>query len=574
MIGGAVKAAEPIAVVGLGCRFPGAPDVHAYWRVIREGIDATSEIPASRWDIAEFFDPTGKSPGKMSTRWGGFLDDVDLFDATFFGISPREAAKIDPQQRLLLEVVWEALEYGGFAPDRLRGSATGVFIGIGGVDYSRIPVQLEEYFEQISVHSGTGNALSIAANRISYVLDLRGPSMSIDTACSSSMVATHLAMRSLRSKESDLAIVGGVNLILTPETTIAFSQAQMLSPDGVCRPFDARANGYVRGEGCGILILKRLSDAFSDHDNVLAIVRGSTVNQDGRTSGITAPRGPAQEAVIRKALAESHVAAGDVTYIEAHGTGTPLGDPIEVQTLAKIFGKTAPDELPCYLTSVKANIGHTETASGVASLIKVILMMQHGCIPGQPHLETLNPHIGLEDSRLRIPHENTDWQARNSRVAGVSSFGFGGTNAHVVLEESPQPEPEQVRSAVERPLHVLSNGRQERRSTAAARRAVQRISQPTAARLVAGRVLHGKYGSVEFHPSIGSYRRKSTATTPAVGLHHCKRIAARCATRQVRSQPPAENCIPVYRAGFPVRRHGPWAVRNAAGVPRDTGALR
>ncbi|MFG0255091.1 MAG: beta-ketoacyl synthase N-terminal-like domain-containing protein, partial [Rhodopirellula sp. JB053] len=243
------RIAEPIAVVGLGCRFAGASNIAEYWRLILDGADMTGEIPSSRWDLDEFFDATGKTPGKMTTRWGGFLKDIDLFDAAFFGVSPREAEKMDVQHRLLLQVVWEALEYGGISPTSLRESATGVFVGVGGTDYSRIPVQLDNYFEQITAYSGTGNALSIAANRLSYTLDLRGPSLSIDTACSSSLVAAHLAIRSLRSKECDAAIVGGVNAILTPETTLAFSQAHMLSPDGKCRPFDDQANGYVRGEG-------------------------------------------------------------------------------------------------------------------------------------------------------------------------------------------------------------------------------------------------------------------------------------------------------------------------------------
>ena len=251
-MGDAVAVSEPIAVVGMGCRFAGASNLSEYWRLIRDRLDQTGEIPATRWDVDEFFDPTGATPGKMTTRWGGFLENIDQFDASFFGITPREAEKMDPQHRLLLEVTWHALEYGAIAPSKLRGSSTGVFVGIGGVDYSRVPYQHDNYYEQITAYSGTGNALSIAANRISYALDLRGPSIAIDTACSSSLVAAHLAIRSLRSVECDAAIVGGVNAILTPETTLAFSQAQMLSPDGKCRPFDSGANGYVRGEGCGV----------------------------------------------------------------------------------------------------------------------------------------------------------------------------------------------------------------------------------------------------------------------------------------------------------------------------------
>lgn len=447
--------AEPIAVVGMGCRFAGASNIDDYWRLIRDAVDMTGEIPASRWDVDALYDPTGNTPGKMTTRWGGFLEKIDCFDAAFFGISPREAEKMDPQHRLLLEVVWEALEYGGLAPARLRESSTGVFVGVGGVDYSRIPVQLDNYLEQISAYSGTGNALSIAANRISYTLDLRGPSIAIDTACSSSLVAAHLAIRSLRANECDTAIVGGVNAILTPETTLAFSQAQMLSPDGKCRPFDHRANGYVRGEGCGAIILKRLSDAVSAGDIVLATIRGSAVNQDGMTSGITAPRGTAQVAVIRQALKDARRAPDDVSYIEAHGTATPLGDPLELQALADVFGRDTKDATDCYIGSVKANIGHTETSAGIASLIKVILMLRHRTIPKQTHFEALNPHVDLASSRLRVAHELTTWDAAaKAATAGVSSFGFGGTNAHLVLESATTDPIETSQS--DRPAHVFA----------------------------------------------------------------------------------------------------------------------
>lgn len=446
------KMAEPIAVVGMGCRFAGATNLDEYWQLIRDGRDTTREIPSTRWDVDAFFDPSGATPGKMTTRWGGFLDDIDAFDAAFFGISPREAEKMDPQHRMLLEVVWEALEYGGIAPAQLRETATGVFVGVGGVDYSRIPLQLDNYFEQITAYSGTGNALSIAANRISYTFDLRGPSIAIDTACSSSLVAAHLAIRSLRTNECDAAIVGGVNAILTPETTLAFSQAHMLSADGKCRPFDHQANGYVRGEGCGVVVLKRLSDALSAGDHVLATIRGSAVNQDGTTSGITAPRGTAQVDVIRRALRDARCAAEDVSYVEAHGTATPLGDPIEMTALAEVFhdhhepstsngNPTDHDRgdgalaQPCYIGSVKANIGHTETAAGMASLIKTIMMLRHQTIPRQTHFERWNPHVDIAGSRLRVATETTNWNTfAKPAIAGVSSFGFGGTNSHLVIE--------------------------------------------------------------------------------------------------------------------------------------------
>ncbi len=447
--------AEPIAIVGMACRFPGAENLEQYWRLIAEGIDATGEIPPDRWDVDAFYDPDPDAPGKMYTRWGGFIDGVDQFDPLFFGIAPREASRMDPQQRVLLEVAWEALEDAGIAPDRLAGSPTGVFVGIGGTDYSKIPTHFENHFEYIDAHVGTGNALSIAANRISYVLDLRGPSFIVDTACSSALLAVHLAIQSLRHRECNLALAGGVNLILSPEVMIAFSKARMLSPTGKCRPFDAAADGYVRGEGCGIVVLKRLSDALRDGDQIWAVLRGSATNQDGRTSGITAPNARSQQEVIRAALANAGVSPREVTYIEAHGTGTPLGDPIEIQGLQPIFRRSADSDPPCYLTSVKANIGHTETASGIAGIIKVALMMRHGFIPGQLHLTKLNPNICLEGTRLRIPREGLKWDAPpGKRIAGVSSYGFGGTNVHVIMQDYITPVPQKANS--DRPLHLFT----------------------------------------------------------------------------------------------------------------------
>lgn len=446
--------AEPIAIVGMGCRLPGAENIETYWQVIAEGIDCISEVPPDRWDVDELYDPSPDTPGKMNTRWGGFLGNPRLFDPLFFGITPREASKMDPQQRVVLEVAWEAMERGGLSPERLAGTNTGVFIGIGGTDYSKAPAHLDNYLEHIDAYGGTGNALSIAANRLSYLLDLHGPSLAVDTACSSALVCVHLAVSSLRSHECDAALAGGVNMILTPETSIAFSTAHMLSPDGKCRPFDASANGYVRGEGCGIVVLKRLTDAVAAGDHVFAVIRGTAVNQDGRTSGITAPNGLLQQAVVRAALANAGLGPERVSYIEAHGTGTPLGDPIEVQALAKVFRQNAPTDPPVYLSSVKANIGHLETASGIAGLIKVVLLMQYGRIPPQLHLDKINPNISLSGTRLQIPARSVAWKSAGSaRVACVSSFGFGGTNAHVVLEESLQAAPAAIKS--DRPLHLL-----------------------------------------------------------------------------------------------------------------------
>ncbi|MEM1225048.1 MAG: SDR family NAD(P)-dependent oxidoreductase [Planctomycetota bacterium] len=437
---GKATAAEPIAVVGMGCRFPGAPDLDAYWSLIREGTDGTSDIPAERFDVDPIYDPDGIQAGKMSVRRAGLVDGIDLFDPQFFGISPREAARMDPQQRLLLEVAWESLEIGGIGPHRIAGENVGVYVGIGGTDYSKVPSQYDGYYQYIDAHIGTGNALSIAANRISYIMDLRGPSMAIDTACSSSTMATHLAVESLRRRECEMALAGGVNAILTPETTIAFSKARMLSPDGRCRPFDASANGYVRGEGCGIVVLKRLSRAIADGNQIFGIIRATATNQDGRTNGITAPNGVSQQAVIRTALSQAGLDSTRIDYIEAHGTGTPLGDPIEMDALSKIFRRESERDQPLYVTSVKANVGHMETVSGIAGLIKVLLLMRYQHIAPQLHLQTLNPRINTQGSRLTIPTSSPPWPASGrSFIAGISSFGFGGANTHIIVE-SPTPE--------------------------------------------------------------------------------------------------------------------------------------
>ena len=422
---------EPIAVIGLGCRFPGADGPDAFWRLLRDGVDAVGEVPAERWDADALYDADG-APGKMTTRWGAFLDGVDRFDPHFFGISPREAARMDPQQRLLLEVAWEALEHAGLPAGRLAGSQTGVFVGISSYDYSRLQFSDPG---QIDAYAGTGNAHSVAANRLSYLLDLRGPSLAVDTACSSSLVATHLAVQSLRNGESEVALAGGVNLLLSPELTVAFSQARMMAADGRCKTFDASADGYVRGEGAGVVVLKRLSDALRDGDNVLAVLRGSAVNQDGRSNGLTAPHGPSQQAVIRRALADAGVSPAELSYVEAHGTGTPLGDPIEVQSLRAVLdGDEAPEQ--CFLGSVKTNIGHLEAAAGVAGLIKVVLALHHEQLPPHLHFQELNPYISLDGSPLQIVSEGRLWpRDGRPRVAGVSSFGFGGTNAHLIISD-------------------------------------------------------------------------------------------------------------------------------------------
>jgi acyl transferase domain-containing protein/acyl-CoA synthetase (AMP-forming)/AMP-acid ligase II/acyl carrier protein len=429
---------EAIAIVGVGCRFPGSKNPEAFWQLLRDGVETITEIPSTRWNASAFFDPNPATPGKMSTLWGGFLEHVDQFDPQFFGISPREAESMDPQQRLLLEVTWEALENAGIQPGKLAGTSAGVFVGISTSDYSQS--QYQNFANIDNVYSTTGNALSIAANRLSYLLDLRGPSLAVDTACSSSLVAIHQACQSLRYGESSLAIAGGVNLILSPMLSISFSQSGMIAVDGRCKTFDASANGVVRGEGCGIVVLKRLSDALKDRDNILAIIRGSAINQDGRSNGLTAPNGLAQQAVIRQAIENAGVTPAQISYVEAHGTGTPLGDPIEFNSLKEVLMQDRSATDRCWISSVKTNIGHLEAAAGVASLIKVILSLQHQEIPPHLHLKALNPEIALaENSPLSIPTSRQPWlKVADRRLAGISSFGLGGTNAHVVVEEAPK----------------------------------------------------------------------------------------------------------------------------------------
>ncbi|MES2945163.1 MAG: type I polyketide synthase [Pseudomonadota bacterium] len=442
------RAHEPIAIVGMSGRFPGGDDLASWWQTLVQGHDAVGLVPPERWDREALYDADPDAPGKMNTRWGGFIKDVEMFDATFFGISPREALSVDPQQRLLLELTWHALEDAGQAPDQLAGSRTGVYLGISNNDYSRV-VGDRDSSEWIDAHASTGNSVAVAAGRLSYSLGLQGPAMAIDTACSSSLVAVHQAVRALRSGEITQAIAAGVNLVLLPELTIGFSKARMMAADGRCKTFDAAADGYVRGEGCGVLILKRLSDALAAGDTIHALVAGSAVNHDGRSNGLTAPNGPAQVAVIRAALADAQVKASQVSYIEAHGTGTSLGDPIEARALATVFGDR-PDTL---LGSVKTQIGHLEAAAGIAGLIKLALCLRERTIAPHLHFHTLNPHIAEDGFPFRVPTSATPWQALDGRwIGGVSSFGFSGTNAHVILEAAPQAK---ASDTPVRPVQVL-----------------------------------------------------------------------------------------------------------------------
>lgn len=450
---------EPIAVIGIGCRFPGASDPEQFWQLLSSGTHAISEASPERLAIYTQYDPEGTT--LTSTRRAGFLEQVDQFDPRFFGISPREAIQMDPQQRLLLEVTWEALEQSAMSPAKLADTRTGVFIGISSNDYSRLP---GEVAQSSDTYAATGNALSIAANRLSYLLNLHGPSLAVDTACSSSLVALHLACQSLHLGESEIALVGGVNLVLSPHVTQLFAQAQMMAADGLCKTFDAAADGYVRGEGCGVVVLKPYRKALQDGDTIMALIRGSAVNQDGRSNGLTAPNGPAQQEVIRTALRRAHILPSQISYVEVHGTGTPLGDPIEIQALGAVLQEQRPVDNPCALGSVKTNIGHLEAAAGIAGFIKVVLALQYEALPPHLHLKNLNPHIPLQTLPLHIPTKLQTWPRSDTpRLAGVSSFGFGGTNAHVILEESPVVSKKEA-NACERPLHLLNLSAQSEQS--------------------------------------------------------------------------------------------------------------
>lgn len=447
------RQSEPIAVIGLSCRFPGeANDPDSFWQNLVNGVDAIGEVPRERWDIDSLYDPDPQAPGKMSARWGGFIKDIDQFDAQFFGISPREARSMDPQQRLLLEASWQALEHAGLNPTQLSGSQTGMFVGITVNDYLQLQNTLQS-LDQIDAYRITGNSLNSAAGRVSYFLGFHGPSMAVDTACSSSLVATHLAIQSLRNGESNMALAAGINLILSPGMSVGATKASMLAPDGRCKTFDARADGFVRSEGCGVVVLKRLSDAQANGDNILAVIRGSAVNQDGFSSGLTVPNKLAQEMVIRSALKNGNVKPHEVQYVEAHGTGTSLGDPIEVRALTSVLSEGRDAHTPFWLGSVKTNIGHSESAAGIAGLIKTVLALHHGLIPPHLHFQAPTPMIDWDKTPVAVPTQLVEWKEQK-RFASVSAFGASGTNAHMVLESA--PEIQKNGSSVDRPFQLIT----------------------------------------------------------------------------------------------------------------------
>src|SRR5579883_1448925 len=436
---------EPIAIVGLGCRFPGnANTPEAFWDVLARGYNAVSEIPRERWESQRFYDPDPQKPGKMYTRSGAFLNGIDQFDAPFFAISPREAMRMDPQQRLLLEVAWEAFEQAGLSSEKLSGSRTGVFIGMmANHEYALMQKQGNDQSSVNDPYYGLSSASSVASGRISYFLNLRGPSLTIDTACSSSLVALHMACQSLRTGECDSALAGGVHTLLQPELLVNFCKMGMLAPDGQCKTFDAAADGFVFGEGCGLVVLKRLADAQNDGNPILALIRGSAVNQDGRSNGITAPNLLAQVDVLRSALAAANLSPEQVSYIEAHGSGTELGEAIEIGAVEKVYGAHHTADHRLLIGSVKTNIGHLAGAAGIAGIIKTVLALRAGQIPAHLNVQRLNPHlVPAFEHALALPTTLQAWpEVQGPHRAGVSSFSWSGTNAHVLLEEAPAPRP-------------------------------------------------------------------------------------------------------------------------------------
>ncbi|MDC0708568.1 SDR family NAD(P)-dependent oxidoreductase [Stigmatella sp. ncwal1] len=428
-------AVEPIAIVGIGCRFPGGiVDPETFWRLLTQGRDATSEAPHGRWDDESLFDPDPSAPGKFHVRRAGFLSDIESFDPEFFGISPREAARMDPQQRLLLEVTWEALEHAGQPANALVDSATGVFVSGAPNQYLN---RFGEDPAELDAYALTGNLPCTLSGRVSYVLGLRGPNLFVDTGCSGALVALHLACQSLRARECELALAGGVNVLLSADMMIGLGKTGTLAPDGRCKTFDASANGFGRGEGCGVLVVKRLSDAQAHGDRIIAVVRGSSVNHDGRSGGLTVPSGPAQQLLMERALQQARISAAQVGFVEAHGTGTQLGDPIEVGALAAVYGRASGRTSPCFLGAVKSNLGHLEAAAGVAGIIKAALTVERGEIPPNVHFAELNPKLPMDGEPFSIPTRLHAWPTAGRRLAAVSSFGLGGTNAHTVLEAAP-----------------------------------------------------------------------------------------------------------------------------------------